>query len=246
MSDHLLFNLLVEFFEEDNWDFQWMAGMSVLTLHYNGASGKWVCYAQAREEQQQLVYYSVIPVNVPEAKRPLMAEFITRVNYGMVIGNFEMDYEDGEIRYKTSVDVEGTPVTLPLIRQLVYANISITDHYFPAIMRVLYGNEMPVDVLKDLYLESQQLLDEHFIDDDKPTTTKPEDEPDDIDDDDLEDDYDEAYEDTFGYLEDDDFEDDDDDFEAFDDGDDDDFEDDDDDFDLFDDDEPSTNGKSPH
>jgi hypothetical protein len=24
----------------------------------------------------------------------------------MIIGNFEMDFEDGEIRYKTSIDVE--------------------------------------------------------------------------------------------------------------------------------------------
>jgi hypothetical protein len=26
------------------------------------------------------------------------AEFITRANYGLIIGNFELDFEDGEIR----------------------------------------------------------------------------------------------------------------------------------------------------
>lgn len=29
-----------------------------------------------------------------------MAEFITRANYGMILGKFEMDYEDGEIRFQ--------------------------------------------------------------------------------------------------------------------------------------------------
>lgn len=167
MSDQLLFNLLIEFFEEDNWDFQWMAGMSVLTLNYSGKNGHWQCYAQAREPQQQLVFYSVFPVNAAPDQRPLMAEFITRANYGMVIGNFEMDYDDGEIRYKTSVDVEGSLVTLPLIRQLVYANISITDHYFPALMRVMYSNQTPEDILADLALEAQEALsDELLLDDD--------------------------------------------------------------------------------
>lgn len=165
MSDQLLFNLLVEFFEEDNWDFQWMTGMSVLTLNYSGTNGHWQCYAQARENQQQLVFYSVLPANAQSTKRAAIAEFLTRANYGMVIGNFEMDYDDGEIRYKTSVDVEGSTVTLPLIRQMVYANISIMDHYFPAIMRVLYGGISPQEALSELMLEAQQAFD-GFIDED--------------------------------------------------------------------------------
>ena len=34
-----------------------------------------------------------------EIKRQDIAEYLTRANYGMVMGNFEMDYSDGEIRY---------------------------------------------------------------------------------------------------------------------------------------------------
>jgi len=33
-------------------------------------------------------------------------EFLTRANYGLNIGNFEMDFQDGEIRFKTAIDVE--------------------------------------------------------------------------------------------------------------------------------------------
>ena len=43
----------------------------------------------------------------PEEMRVPMAEFLTRANYGLRIGNFEMDFEDGEVRYKSSVDFEG-------------------------------------------------------------------------------------------------------------------------------------------
>ena len=57
----------------------------------------------------------------------------------MIIGNLELDYSDGEIRYKTSVDIEDVEVVEPLIRHLIYANVLTMDKYFPGLMRVIYG-----------------------------------------------------------------------------------------------------------
>jgi len=48
---------------------------------------------------------------VISSKRGAVAEFINRANYGIIIGNFEMDFADGEIRYKTSIDVQGDKLT---------------------------------------------------------------------------------------------------------------------------------------
>jgi len=47
----------------------------------------------------------------------LKDKFLTRANYGMMIGNFEMDFTDGEIRYKTSIDVEGDKLSSALIKR---------------------------------------------------------------------------------------------------------------------------------
>src|SRR5882724_1331779 len=38
--------------------------------------------------------------SVPPERRSKVAEFITRVNYGLVGGNLEMSFEDGTLRYK--------------------------------------------------------------------------------------------------------------------------------------------------
>ena len=92
MSEGQIFNAIVEFFEEDEWDFHWMEGLPILNMNFTGKNGRWVCYAQAREDQEQFVFYSVCPINVPENRRSKIAEFITRANYGMIIGNFELDY----------------------------------------------------------------------------------------------------------------------------------------------------------
>ncbi len=141
----VIFNAMIEFFEEDDWEFSWMEGLTALSMGFSGKHGKWMCYAQAREDQQQFVFYSVCPMNAPEARRAAVSEFITRANYGMIIGNFEMDWTDGEIRYKTSIDVEGSQLTKPLVKQMVYANVMILDRYLPGLMAMMYGSVSAVD-----------------------------------------------------------------------------------------------------
>lgn len=188
MGEQQIFNALVEFFEEDEWDFQWMEGLSVLTMSFSGKNGKWQCFAQAREQQQQFVFYSVLSVNVPKEKRARVAEFITRVNYGMVIGNFEMDYDDGEVRYKTSIDVEGVELLAPMIRQVVYANLIITDRYLNSLMRVIYSDVEPEQAIAEGDAEAMASLEEELAeylesDDDEYDLDDDDDFPDDDDDD---------------------------------------------------------------
>ncbi len=65
----------------------------------------------------------------------------------MIIGNFELDFTDGEIRYKTSIDVEGDRLTSALIRQLVYANVTMMDEYLPGIKAVVEGELSPEDAI---------------------------------------------------------------------------------------------------
>jgi len=50
---------------------------------------------------------------VQPKQQPDAAELINRVNFGLRIGNFEMDVEDGVLQYRTSIDIEGEPQCLP-------------------------------------------------------------------------------------------------------------------------------------
>ncbi|HEY5118545.1 MAG TPA: YbjN domain-containing protein, partial [Anaerolineales bacterium] len=132
-----------KFFVDDQWPFTEMEGKTILRTGFSGKNGKWTCFAQARENQQQFIFYSVCPNAAPDDKRPAAMEFITRANYGLVIGNFEMDVSDGEIRYKTSIDVEGGELNHVLIRQVVYSNVMTMNKYLPGLMSVLYANVSP-------------------------------------------------------------------------------------------------------
>ncbi|WP_017662953.1 hypothetical protein [Baaleninema simplex] len=58
-----------------------------------------------------------------------------------------MDYSDGEIRYKTSIDVEGSQLDNALIKQLLYTNLLMMDKYLPAIEAVIAGTQTPEEAI---------------------------------------------------------------------------------------------------
>lgn len=145
-----LFETVVKFFNDDDWPIQLVEGDTALSTGFRGESGQWTCYARVREQHEQFVFYSVSPIAVPESARASVGEFLNRANYGMIIGNFEIDYSDGEVRYKTSVDVEGDTLTGALCRQLVLANIMMMDRYLPGLMSVIYGGISPEQAINEI------------------------------------------------------------------------------------------------
>ncbi|MHB1459660.1 MAG: YbjN domain-containing protein [Armatimonadota bacterium] len=120
------------------------------------------CVARAVEGQARFVFYSLCPIKAPEAKRHEVSEAITRANYGLLIGNFEMDYADGEIRYKSSMDVDpDVGLTDRMIKDTILANLSTHDRYFPALMDVIYGACTPT-VAIDKVESQKEKVDEVF------------------------------------------------------------------------------------
>lgn len=118
-----------------------------LVLGFTGANGAYPCVLLAREPQDELIFYSVAPVSVPHEQRVAVAMLLTRLNYGMALGNFELDVDDGEVRYKTTVALAGRDAGDEVLRPLVTVNVSTMDRYLPALQEVLGGAD-PHDVAR--------------------------------------------------------------------------------------------------
>ncbi|AFZ22685.1 hypothetical protein Cylst_0323 [Cylindrospermum stagnale PCC 7417] len=138
-----IFELIINFFKEDNWSFEEIKSESALQMTFQGKSGRWNCYAQSKEAQHQFIFYSVCPIIAPESWRLAVSEFIARANYGLTIGNFEIDFRDGEIRYKTSINLESDRLSFICIKDLVDTNLQMMDKYLPGIMSVIAGDVLP-------------------------------------------------------------------------------------------------------
>jgi hypothetical protein len=148
-----LIETVANFFINDGWPFTQVGDQPILRLQFQGESGRWLCIARTQEEHGQFMFYSVCPMVAPEERRMAVAEFITRANYGLILGNFEMDFDDGEIRFKTSADVSaGATFDAPLLRQLVYTNVLVLDKFFPALAKIIYGNVEPGTAFREVNL----------------------------------------------------------------------------------------------
>src|SRR5512134_1603120 len=114
------FELLSSYLDEDEWFPRRIEGKYAYSMSYTGKNGDLRCYAIVRVDLEEFLFYAVAPIKVPEDDRPAVAEYLTRANYGLRIGNFELDYADGEVRYKSSLDFEGQDLTPDLISNTIY------------------------------------------------------------------------------------------------------------------------------
>ncbi|WP_179862142.1 YbjN domain-containing protein [Longibacter salinarum] len=142
---------LEAFFETSGWPVDAVdKPRPALQSEFEGEDDTWMCYAIALEEADQALFYSVYPDAVPQDRLGAVAEFITRVNFDLPIGNFELGLDTGELRMKTSIDVADDDVSVALVRNLVTANVVVMNRYVPGLRRVAFEHEAPVDVLRDL------------------------------------------------------------------------------------------------
>lgn len=94
-------------------------------------------------ELEQVLVHVYYPTIVPVDRRMLVAEFLMRANYGLRLGNFEMDLDDGEVRFKASVDVEGGELTDPMIYNLIRTAVGLSNRYHPGIMALCFSESTP-------------------------------------------------------------------------------------------------------
>lgn len=119
----------------------------MLSMGYGGKNGVYYCLLQVHNQYRALAFYVHVQCRVPEKKRQAVAEFLTRANYGLWLGNFELDFRDGEVRYKTSLDLADVELTTELLAALLRSNVSTVDRYLPGLMSVLWNDVPPQDAV---------------------------------------------------------------------------------------------------
>ena len=95
--------------------------------------------------------YAVSPLSAdtrdPEQMQK-MAEFICRANYGMIRGNFEMDFHDGEVRFKYYVDCRESMPSKEMIGDSILFSVSVVSRYGEGILQILFNNMSAEDAIK--------------------------------------------------------------------------------------------------
>ncbi|MDP8225211.1 MAG: YbjN domain-containing protein [Candidatus Lernaella stagnicola] len=139
-----------EFLKANDWKFTVMDDNSLIRMGFQGDNGSWTCLIRCKEKEGFVLIYSILPNNIPEPNRQAIAEYLTRANYGMRVGNFEMDFEDGEVRCKTGISINAAEITQEIIKDLLYINLVTTDKYLPGINKVVYGDANPAETIQQI------------------------------------------------------------------------------------------------
>lgn len=105
----------------------------------SGATGTYKCLFHAKEESDTLAFYMQLGPKAPPQHRIKIAEYIARANYGLVIGNFEIDMRDGEIRFKNSLCVKDGQLTFPMIYLAISLSLRTVNKFLPGFMMILFG-----------------------------------------------------------------------------------------------------------
>lgn len=138
------------YLRQQAWKFERSPDRPELWMVFSCESGKWFTILQERAHLNQLVVYSAVMVPAPEDRRGAVSEFITRINYGMVLGNFELDFGDGEVRCKTSVDAGDGEFGGALVEPVVDMNFAMMRRFLPGIMAVAFEGVDPGDAVEML------------------------------------------------------------------------------------------------
>ena len=105
-------------------------------------------YFNCRERSYTVNAY--IPLGVDEDSRQKIAEYITRANYGLRFGNFELDFSDGEIRYRLTVDCEDrSSLSESLVMRSIFIPMTMFDRYGDGLVAVMFGIKSPEEAIND-------------------------------------------------------------------------------------------------
>jgi hypothetical protein len=142
------FQALIDYLESKDFNYTSFPEEQRLSLTMSGKNANYRFAARITHEGEYIQVTSYYPFYVREEKlRPSVAELITRANYNMPIGKFEMDMKDGEVRFHVTHINDGSVPPIQIIERLFMTSYFTIDRYFPALMQHIHAGYTPEDAV---------------------------------------------------------------------------------------------------
>ena len=99
----------------------------------------WFFFFICNEERQEMVLIGSQRTVIPEQYRFQVAELLTRANAVLTIGNFILDFENGNYRFQIGLNLEGGTLSNEMLRNSLNIALIRLDGMQPYILRLLSG-----------------------------------------------------------------------------------------------------------
>jgi len=142
------FQALIDYIESKNFNHTPYPEEKRVTLSLSGKNANFRFTARITNEDHYLQVTANYPFSVREEKlRSSTAELITRANYCMPLGKFEMDMADGEVRFHLTHVIGELGLTSEMIEKHFMTAYFTMDRYFPAFMQHIHAGYTPEDAV---------------------------------------------------------------------------------------------------
>lgn len=146
-------NIVKSFLKAQEWQFSQVEDKNIILFGISGENGKFQCIADIiEEENKKFVFFSVYGANITVNKTPEILELLNELNCSIFFGNFELDTEEGEIRFRTNLPFDNIELSQDLVTDIVMSNINAMDTSLVAIHGLIYDNLSVEEALKRIEL----------------------------------------------------------------------------------------------
>ncbi len=139
-------------FHELDWKFKFDAeeGLFITGVSIDGPIQDLQMFIHVKDTEFMIYGFSPIHADCKNAKMMAkLAEFITRANYGLKNGNFEMDYDDGEIRYKCYIDCDGVLPSKMVVVDGIHVCSAMFKRYAPGITGIIFADKSAAEAVEE-------------------------------------------------------------------------------------------------
>lgn len=141
-------NAVKAVFDQREWRYTYDEERKLFSLKFNlsktklGGADIRIFVRPSRENESNarlILSYGEIDLTADSECMAQVAEYLTRANFGLSVGNFELDFRDGEIRYKVSINCVDALPGEDAIDDLCGIPVSMFNHYGNGLLAVSMG-----------------------------------------------------------------------------------------------------------
>lgn len=128
-------------------------------VEYIGKDSAWRTIIGYEDEQNnhKIMVVSILGISIPLEKRSPIAELIARINFYKDEAESTyvvMNMDDGELGILTSLPLMDGELTQAMLEKMLSSNLMVIAAYTSAIMKVVYCDATPLDVMKAIKEEN--------------------------------------------------------------------------------------------
>ena len=133
-------NRIKFFLDENNWEYTFDDKKEILQLVFNIAGKvRSIKLIMDLSYDDSFIVMCTFPMNADKQSITPILRLINLINYNVKYGNFELDENDGEIRYRMTVDCEGITPSDEMIEKSIVLPAAMIRDYGEYLIEIIMG-----------------------------------------------------------------------------------------------------------